>query len=102
MHVGRVIAQAVSRRVLTAEARLGTQVRLCGICGGQSGAEAGFRRVLRFSFHHHLLSGAGTDRPNSGRRTKWTQSHSTPRNLKKVPYMHSNISVFWAPLGLTN
>jgi hypothetical protein len=29
--------------------------------------------------HNHLSSGAGTI---SGRRTKWTQSHPTPRKLK--------------------
>jgi hypothetical protein len=25
----------------------------------------------------------GENRPNIGQRTKWTQSHPTPRNLKK-------------------
>jgi hypothetical protein len=35
---GRTVAQAVSRRPLTAEAR----VRPCGICGGQSGTRTGF------------------------------------------------------------
>jgi hypothetical protein len=42
----------------------------------------------QFSFHrllhiHHLSSG-WYDRRISGRRTKWTQSHPTPRNLKKL------------------
>jgi hypothetical protein len=41
---GRATAQAVSRRLPTAAAR----VRSCGICGGQTGAGAGFLRVLRF------------------------------------------------------
>jgi hypothetical protein len=41
-------AQAVSRWLLTAAARVQTQVYPCGICGGQSGAGAGFLRVLRF------------------------------------------------------
>jgi hypothetical protein len=45
---GRAIAQAVSRRLPTSAARLRAQVRSCGICGGQSGTEAGFLRVLRF------------------------------------------------------
>jgi hypothetical protein len=36
------VAQAVSRRLPTAAARVCAQVRLCGICGGQSGAGAGF------------------------------------------------------------
>jgi hypothetical protein len=47
---GRAMAQAVSRRLLTAEARVRTQVRPCGICDGQSGTGAGFSpQVLLFS-----------------------------------------------------
>jgi hypothetical protein len=42
--MGRAIAQAVSRWLPTAAARVWS----CGICGGQSGAGAGFLRVLRF------------------------------------------------------
>jgi hypothetical protein len=45
---GRAIAQAVSRRLPTAEARVRPQVRSCGICGRRSGSGAGFLRVLRF------------------------------------------------------
>jgi hypothetical protein len=45
---GRVLAQAVSRWLHTAAARVRAQVRHCGICGGQSGTGAGFLRVLRF------------------------------------------------------
>jgi hypothetical protein len=46
---GRAIAQAVSRWLPTAPAaRVRSQVRSCGICGGQSGIRAGFLRVLRF------------------------------------------------------
>jgi hypothetical protein len=41
---GRAIAQAVSSWLLTAAARVWSS----GICGGQSGAGAGFLRVLRF------------------------------------------------------
>jgi hypothetical protein len=40
--VGRAIAQAVSRLLPTAAALVRAQVRSCGICGGQSGTEAGF------------------------------------------------------------
>jgi hypothetical protein len=46
--VGRAIAQAVSRRLPTAAARVRSQIRPCGICGGQSGTGASFLRVLRF------------------------------------------------------
>jgi hypothetical protein len=43
------MAQAVSRRPLTTEARVRAQVNPCGICDGQSGTGTGFLRVLRFS-----------------------------------------------------
>jgi hypothetical protein len=61
----RLIAQAVSRRLLNAATRVRDQVKLCGICDGQSGTWAGFLRVLRFSLTifihtHQLPSGAGT------------------------------------------
>ena len=36
------MAQAVSRRSLTAEARVRSRVALCGICGGQCGTWTGF------------------------------------------------------------
>jgi hypothetical protein len=45
---GRAIAQAVSRWLPTAAARVRARVWSCGIRGGQSGAGAGFLRVLRF------------------------------------------------------
>jgi hypothetical protein len=40
--MGRAMAQAVSRRPLTAEARVRSRVSECGICGGQSGTETVF------------------------------------------------------------
>jgi hypothetical protein len=44
---GRAVAQAVSRWLPTAAARV--RVRpACGVCGEQSGNGAGFLRVLRF------------------------------------------------------
>jgi hypothetical protein len=46
--LGSAIAQVVSRRLPTAAARVRCQVRLCGICGEQSGTGTGFLRVLRF------------------------------------------------------
>jgi hypothetical protein len=45
---GRAIAQAVSRWLSTAACRARARVWSCGICDGQSGAGAGFLRVLRF------------------------------------------------------
>jgi hypothetical protein len=44
----RDLAQAVNRRLPTAAAWVRTLVRLCGICGGHSGAGVDFLRVLRF------------------------------------------------------
>jgi hypothetical protein len=41
------MAQAVSRRPLTAEARVGARVSPCGTCGGQSGNGTGFFRDIR-------------------------------------------------------
>jgi hypothetical protein len=48
LKVGRAIAQAVSRWLPTAAARVRARVWSSWICGGQSGAGAGFLRVLRF------------------------------------------------------
>jgi hypothetical protein len=45
---GRAVAQAVSRWLPTAAARVRARVWSSGICGGQSGAGAGVLRVLRF------------------------------------------------------
>jgi hypothetical protein len=42
------MAQAVSRLLPTAAARVRSRVWSSRICGGQSGAVAGFLRVLRF------------------------------------------------------
>jgi hypothetical protein len=46
--IGRAVAQAVSRWLPTAAARVRVR-RVCGVCGGQSGTEVGFLRVLWFS-----------------------------------------------------
>jgi hypothetical protein len=40
--LGRFMAQAVSRRPFTAEARICARVGPCVICGGQSGTGTGF------------------------------------------------------------
>jgi hypothetical protein len=45
---GRAVAQAVSLGLPTAAARVRFLVA-CGVCVGQSGSEAGFLRVLRFT-----------------------------------------------------
>jgi hypothetical protein len=92
------IAQAVSRRLPSSAALVRARVRSCGICGGQSGPGAGFLRVLRFPLpilipptaphSSSTIIRGWHNRPVSGRRTKWTQSHPTPRND------------LWHPVGL--
>jgi hypothetical protein len=59
---GRAIAQAVSRRLPTAAARVRYQFRSCGICGGYSGSVVGFIGVLRFHgmLHTNISSRGGT------------------------------------------
>jgi hypothetical protein len=47
LHLRRAVAQAVSRWIPTAVARVRVRAA-CRICGGQSGTGAGFLRVLRF------------------------------------------------------
>jgi hypothetical protein len=44
---GRAVAQAVSRWLPTAAARVRVRAA-CAVCGGQSGTGAGFLRVIRF------------------------------------------------------
>jgi hypothetical protein len=48
LQLGRAIAQAVSRWIPTAAASVRARVWSSRICDGQSGAGAGFLRVLRF------------------------------------------------------
>jgi hypothetical protein len=45
--MGRAVAQAVSRWLPTAAARVHVRAA-CRVCGGQSGTGAGFLRLLRF------------------------------------------------------
>jgi hypothetical protein len=91
--LGRAIAQAVSRRLPTAAARVRVQVRSSGICGGKSGTGAGFLRILRFplpilipstaSYSSSSIIRGWNNRSISGRCTKWTQSHPHFKKLKK-------------------
>jgi hypothetical protein len=47
LFISRAVAQAVSRWLPTAAARVRFRAG-CGVCGGQCGTGAGFLRVLRF------------------------------------------------------
>jgi hypothetical protein len=88
---GRAIVQAVSHRLPTAAARVRSQVRPRGFRGGRSGTGAGVLRGLWFPLpilippnapYSSIIQG-WYNRPTSGRRTKWTQSHPTARNNNK-------------------
>jgi hypothetical protein len=83
------IAQAVSRRLPNAAARVRAQVRSCEICGGQSGTGAGFLQVLRFLLpifipptdpHSSSIIPGWYNRPLTGRRANWTVS-THPKKL---------------------
>jgi hypothetical protein len=82
LSVGRVMAQAVSRRPLTAEARVCTQVSPCGVCGGQSGNGTGFytsfsvfpcQHNFTVALHTHIIRGMN-NWPVGGRSSE-TSSH---------------------------
>ena len=52
--INRVMAQAVSRRPVTAKDSVQNQVSLCEICGGQSGTVTGFSpstSVIPYQYH---------------------------------------------------
>jgi hypothetical protein len=78
-YIGCVTAQLVFCRLPTATAQVRSQVKLCGICGGQSDTGAGFLWVLQFPLPilippilpHSPSSTIRSwyNRPNSGRRT---------------------------------
>jgi hypothetical protein len=65
-HPGRAIAEAVSRWLPTAAARVQSQVWSSGICGGQSGAGAGFLRVLRFPLPFIPPNSPSSQSPGAG------------------------------------
>jgi hypothetical protein len=81
------------RRLPTAAARVRSQDRSSGICGGQCGTGVGFLRVLRFplpilipptALHSSSSIIRGWyNEPNSGRCTKWTASLH-PKKLEKI------------------
>jgi hypothetical protein len=93
---GRAIAQVVSRWLPTTAARVRARVWSSGICGGQSGARAGFLRVLRFPLPIHstkfsilTITRGRYNRPRiNGRRAEWTQFGLYPPlcKLKKNQY----------------
>jgi hypothetical protein len=93
---GRAIAQAVSRQLPKAAARLRSQVRTCGICGGQNVTGVSFLRVLRSA----LTILIPPDAPYStfiGRLIADVPSGLSPTPPKETEenYMTSSFSVFY-------
>jgi hypothetical protein len=88
-NVGRAVAQAVSRWLPTAAARVRVQVA-CEVCGGESGIGAGFLQVLWFPLPNHhstnffiIINTRGRhNRTIIGRSAQWTQLDSTPHYTK--------------------
>jgi hypothetical protein len=91
----RLCHSSGSHQFPTTAAWVQAQVRLCGICGGQGGTGAGFLRIRQFPLlilippttphsSSSIMQG-WYNRTNSGRRTKWTQPHTSPRKKKDTP-----------------
>jgi hypothetical protein len=64
--IGRAIAEAVSHWLPTAAARVQSRVWSSGIRGGQSGAGAGFLRVLRFPLPFIPPNSPSSQSPGAG------------------------------------
>jgi hypothetical protein len=91
---GHAIAQEVSSQLPTAVAQVRPRFRPCGISGAQIGTGVGFPQVLQFPLpilippiapHSSSIIQGRYNRPVSGRRTKWTQSHPTLTNQNNKP-----------------
>jgi hypothetical protein len=87
----RAIAQAVSRWLPTAAARVRVRDWSCGICGGQSGAGAGFLPVLRFPLPNFIPPTA----PQSPSSIIWglynrPEMTAVPSGLSPTPVMIIN------------
>jgi hypothetical protein len=84
----RAIAQAISHRLLTTVAR----VRSCGFVVEKAALGQVFSEYFGSPANSHSANCSTItiiyylcwyNRPNSGRRAKWTQSHPTRKNIKE-------------------
>jgi hypothetical protein len=95
--LGRAIAQAVSRWLPTAAAWVRTRVWSCEICGGQSGAGAGFIRVLRLPLPIFIPPIA----PQWPSSIIWglynrPEVAAVPSGLSPTPLRKKTVARFWA------
>jgi hypothetical protein len=102
--LGRAIAEAVSRWLPTAAARVQSRVWSSGICGGQSGVMAGFLRVLWFPLPFIPPISPSSHSPGSGTIAQWgayvpsgPRLHSTPpiQKKKKKKKQKKNSIIKW-------
>jgi hypothetical protein len=90
------IAQAVSRRLLTVEARFRVRVSPCAICGGQRGSGTGFS-LESFSFHCQYHSTASVFIHVIVSST--TNPHLVPRSRMSRSYTCSPQGPSWRVMG---
>jgi hypothetical protein len=93
---GRVMAQAVSSRPVTAESQLRARVNPCRICGGQSGTRTGFSSrssVFPCQYHSTVIFHTHV---SSGRRTMYPFAAAVQRRspLHKKHRRHYSASVY--------
>jgi hypothetical protein len=93
--LGRAIAQAVSHWLPTAAARVRARVWSYGICGGQSGARAGFLWVLRFPLPIFIPPIA----PQSPSSINWglynrPEVVTVPSGLSPTPQKNHNLKIW--------
>ena len=84
------MAQAVSHRPLTLEARVLSQGTKCGICGRQSGARSGFSSVFFIS----IITPVAPDSSSSTHCFYQKGKGRNPCNLPKKPSL-SDIGQHW-------
>jgi hypothetical protein len=83
---GRAIAEAVSRWLPTAAARVQSRVWSSGICGGQDGVGAGFLRVLRCPLPFIPPNSQSSQSPGAGTRGQWVAEVPSGPSLDSNPH----------------